>query len=335
LSKSKFLLSALVAVSIIAAASPANAAQSRALPEESIMYALDGASPGGGLASIDVTTALATRIGSNVFPQNQDVSWGGAYDTVTDTIYVSWYKRIDSFSSKKQLFSVDHETGESTLIGDLTSTLGLNDMMGLMAGPDGIVYAVYGAGGVSVTNYVGEVNTATGVITEIAPLAPNMRGSTFFRGASYNPADGKYYGVNGVGLYEINVTDGAVISQGDNGDNSTWGNLAFDSNGVMYGSVESKLASSTISGWATPGVQELSTQNITDGSSTFNAVDFVIVPRATLPTDEDSASTDEVAALAATGVNSGSLGTLAAGALLLALFGTAFALLARRSKTAR
>jgi hypothetical protein len=302
-------------------AAPANAAQTRALPTGETLYAIDCEDSIGQLASFDVTTAVGTAIGTGSTDSHVDCAADSTYDVTTGKVF--WA----AWSDNNELFSMDPATGDSTFIGTMdTLTNTVNDISALMSGTDGVLYAVFSSNDGNAET-LGTVDKATGVITFAHTL---LNGSSELTdrdlwSGEFNPADGTFYVINYEELFSLDVTTGALTSKGLNTGDNVWYGLTFDSNGVMWTTGQSAVASSTVDGWSTGGNQETSDNDTTiDASSWYSESNFIILTSAP--------AAPVVPTLAATGVNGAQAGLIAASGAVVALLGAGAALAARRRK---
>jgi hypothetical protein len=303
-------------------ASPANAAQTRALPAGETLYAIDCQDNIGLLASFDVTTAVGTAIGTGSTDSHVDCAADSTYNATTGKVF--WA----AWSENNELFSMDPTTGESTYIGTLdTVDNALRDVSALLSGTDGVIYVVYSRNSDD-AEQLGTVDTATGTVTFLHDVLDESSTLTDLNLGSgeYNPADGTFYVINFLELFALDVTTGALTSKGLNGDaaNPWWG-LTFDSNGVMWTTGQNAVASSTVDGWSTAGNQEASGDFTTIGGELWHSESVLIIP-AGVPTPVVEPT------LAATGVNGAQAGLIAVGGAVVALLGAGAALAARRRK---
>lgn len=289
------------ALFILAAASPASADQSRALPEGETLFAIDcQRGDGGQLASVDVSSAVATFVGIGGTESRVPCAADATSDPTSGKIY--W----GSQGAPHGFFSMDPSTGVSTYIGNLTNSAEpVQDINGLMMGPTGVLYVVFSSViGEPHTN-LGVVDKATGAITMVAHLnGPTTSISLYIgaRGSDYDPHSGKFYIINGTELLEVNVATGEVTSHGVNNDSFGWLGLAFDSNGVMWTTGRRFVYSSTVEGWATAGTMQSSANGVAANESPWFAISNVIIHPATETASDPVVPTASVEVLASTGV---------------------------------
>lgn len=137
---------------------------------------------------------------------------------------------VDPQSS--DLVSIDTVTFASTTI-TLTSTTGtIQGCNGLATDPCGLNYIVYRVAG---TRYLGTINFASGVITEIGSLADNISS------IAYDYTTSTLYGVTGDGantpetLYEINTTTAAMVFAATLGNGDDGETITFNpTDGLLY-----------------------------------------------------------------------------------------------------
>jgi len=303
-------------------AGPAYAIQTRALPAGETLYGIDCAvSRNGQLASVDVTTAIGTTIGAGTTSVNAECAGDSTYDVVSGDVY--WPNNDNS------LFRMDPTTGDSTYIGLMDTTdNAVDEISALMIGTDGILYAVY----YSFANQqeLGTVNKATGTITFTHILldeAEAILDQNSIKGGDYNPADRKFYMIyneEDVELFELDVTTGALTSDGTNFEGSNWYSLAFDSDGVMWSTGNSYVASSTVAGWSIAGNEKRSaTTTKVDGTAWYSQSNFIIPASEPTPVEPT---------LSATGIDDTQIGLIAAGGAVVVLLGAGAATAARRRK---
>lgn len=326
----------LVTLAALSSGAAANAVQSRSLPSGETLYAVScdytNSAPLGQLASIDTATAVASAIGTGSTNSHANCAAQGALDQSTQLLYwASWD------ATPNYLFKTNTATGVSTPIGTLTVTSGPTfDISSLMMGRDGVLYAVYALVNGSNWNYgLGRVDTSTGAITAIAtltnggsvladPKTGSNSGKLIFA-AAFNPADNTYYVIHQTTLFAINVSNAALTSAGNNGDNNWWWSLAFDSNGTMWSTGDGDLMSSTVTTWATAGSQQKSAHNLqlngADWYSESNVISWQSVAPSPTPTPTQTSAAAAEAALASTGF--GLEPWAAMSALLLLLGGSA------------
>ena len=85
-------------------------------------------------ATIDASTGTITPIGSSV--ASADGGWTGfAQDPITGTLYAS----ATTCGSSSHLYTIDRNTGNATLIGEMT---GMGCAIWIAVGPDGLMYSV-------------------------------------------------------------------------------------------------------------------------------------------------------------------------------------------------
>jgi hypothetical protein len=141
------------------------------------------------LVKIDKTTGVATTIGELPYIGNR-----GMMDFALDgTLYI-----FDSHYDHKNLWSIDIETGQSTLIGSVLpdyasiSAFAIND--------EGRAVAWGGRNGISTADWLYEINLSDGSTNELGYLPGD------FTAFSYAP-DGTLFGWGSQNLYHIDVDD--------------------------------------------------------------------------------------------------------------------------------
>jgi hypothetical protein len=214
--------------------SAAMAAQTRALPEGEIFYAIDCNDSIGQMVTVDVLTSAATLIGANTPTSNTTCAGPAAWDPSTGTMYwTSWTNNPDT------LMVADIETGQSTEVGPFmvgSSPIG-SDGIAIDAQGNAYLLDDDGDGSTPVGTKLYSLDLATGAATYIANVE-GMTGSFACVAAfAFNPADGGFYANCDTGsgtetLVKIDVSDGST-TVACTWTHSIWG-LAFDSSGIGW-----------------------------------------------------------------------------------------------------
>lgn len=273
------LIASLIPLSAANAAAPP--AQTRTLPSSDTMYSIScpnsGDSAPGQLASVNTTTSALTNIGSGTTDSHaqapNNCAEAATYNPVTDTVY--WTTpEPGSGDSVSYLFSMNYRTGASTFISELTASVanggdinGKIYQWGLATDSrDGKMYSLYAD--ISQTQmYVGQVNVASGELTNISAIASPFSGYFLqerpYADFAFNPTNSVFYVVaqdkssrdSTYHLYTLDPSSGAVADLGSSAftfETQMMDGLSIDSNGTLWG-LNGIVQSATISGWATPG----------------------------------------------------------------------------------
>ncbi|MFK7785467.1 MAG: T9SS type A sorting domain-containing protein [Crocinitomicaceae bacterium] len=167
----------------------------------------------------------------------------------------STFYAVTPFSSDLEV--MDSTTMASTATIPLTSTTGaINGANGLAADPCGVLYIVYQAAG---SRYLGILDPATGVITEIGDMGDNVANITFVNGALLAvTGDGANVAET---LYSVDILTGAMTLINALGNGSDGESIEFNpDDGLLY----------HWSGWGAPITME-----------SINPLTFAITPIAT------------------------------------------------------
>jgi len=221
----------------------------------------------------DVTKLYAAAVEGE--GQGQGCAIGATYNHITNTAYWSNYREGAISGISSQLFTINLATGVSTYVGQLTPSAGAGTSG---AGEDGniMVYglAIDDLGGMSAfwTGnsdrhwYIGRVDQSSGIIDSstihrvgddntddyfrsegMFNFAFDLHGGGFYT-AGQSPANRD----NKLHLYKIDPKTGSITGDYPAGDDNAYYNgLAFDSNGVMWGT-NGSLLSATLIDWGTP-----------------------------------------------------------------------------------
>jgi hypothetical protein len=141
--------------------------------------------------------------------------------------------------------------------------------------------------------WVGRLNVANGEITNEQKLTVGgtwMTENNDLWSGDYNPADGKFYLINEQELLEVNMATGVAISHGQKDVNSeTWYGLAIDSNGILWSTGSDYVTSSTVAGWATSGIEQVSdNETNVEGKGWYSESNFIVGRPALAETGLDS-----------------------------------------------
>jgi hypothetical protein len=190
------------------------------------MYAMAcGGTPDLQLASVDVSTATATKIGAGGNVNTLNCPQQGAWDAVTSTAYFPAY---DSAGLAESLLSVDLTTGVSTEVAGFT-LVGAPALVDAIAiGTDGAAYAIS-------SGELFSLDLATAGLTAIdtnAVVDPTIVG------IAVDPSSGGFFTINRTGeISSIDVTSGALTPVAQTAFTpgaSSPSSLQIDSNGTIW-----------------------------------------------------------------------------------------------------
>lgn len=231
----KVLFASLASIALtLGIASTAQAAGTRALAPNNVLYALDGAGGGtyGTLNRIDPMTATATVVGSRGSAANYDFPYQAAFNPADGLIYWS-----GATSDGERLMRANPRTGASTFVAEFKEN-------GVSVVVNAIAISSTGAAYGTSNNKLYSLNLSTGAVTQVGSTLPR---STFYSFA-FNPADSQFYAMsndsNG-GLYRIDVTSGTAtqliatgslpdMGAGTGANARRWYSMAFDKNGSLW-----------------------------------------------------------------------------------------------------